>query len=155
MPLEPLCPSPTTWRIETIAPQQDRLVLYLEPVRNAAACPLCGRWSRCVHSRYQRQPWDLPWGRWPVQLVVHARRFFCDASDCPRRIFTESFPGVLGRYARQTARLCRVLLELAHASGAERGMFGIRVKIGHKNFAKDFSIGKTTTCTVTQVCVCS
>jgi hypothetical protein len=32
-------------------------------------------------------------------------------------------------------------------------MFGIRVKIGHKNFAKDFGVGKTTGCTVTQVCV--
>jgi transposase len=103
----------------TIAPKQDRLVLGLEPVRDAAACPLCGRWSRRVHSRYARHPWDLPWGRWPVQLVGHARRFFGDASDCPRRIFTEPFPGVLGRYARQTARLCQVLVELAHASGAE------------------------------------
>jgi hypothetical protein len=34
-------------------------------------------------------------------------------------------------------------------------MFGIRVKIGHKNFAKDFGVGKTTACTVTQVCGCS
>jgi hypothetical protein len=33
------------------------------------------------------------------------------------------------------------------------GMFGIRVKIGHKNFAKDFGVGKTAGCTVTQVCV--
>jgi hypothetical protein len=29
------------------------------------------------------------------------------------------------------------------------GMFGIHVKIGHKNFAKDFGVGKTTGCTVT------
>jgi transposase len=108
MPLETLCPSPTTWRIVTVAPEGDRLVLHLEPVRDAACCPVCGRWSRRVYSRYQRKPWDLPWGRWPVQLIVHARRFFCDAPTCPRRIFVEPFPAVLAPYARQTERFRRI-----------------------------------------------
>ena len=75
--------------------------------------------SQRVHSRYRRHPWDLPWGRWPVQVVVHARRLFCDAPTCPRRIFVEPFPAVLTRYARQTERLRQALLELAHASNAE------------------------------------
>jgi transposase len=119
MPLEPLCPHPATWRIGTIAPEQDRIVLHLEPMRTTVACPVCGTSSRRIHSRYRRRPWDVPWGRWPVQLIVHARRFFCDAPGCLRRIFTEPFPQVLSRYARQTERLRHVLLELAHASGAE------------------------------------
>jgi Transposase len=75
--------------------------------------------SQRVHSRYRRHLQDLPWGRWPVQLVVHARRFFCDDPSCPRRIFVEPFPAVLARYARQTERVRRALLELAHASNAE------------------------------------
>jgi transposase len=54
-----------------------------------------------------------------VQLVVYARRFFCDNPDCCRRIFSEPFPEVLPRYARHTERLRVVLLELVHASGAE------------------------------------
>jgi transposase len=54
-----------------------------------------------------------------VQLLVHARRFFCDAPGCPRRIFVEPFPGILAPYGRQTARWRRALLELAHASSAE------------------------------------
>jgi hypothetical protein len=54
-----------------------------------------------------------------VPLIVHARRFFCDEPSCLRRIFTEPFPQVLSRYARQTERWRHVLLELAHASGAE------------------------------------
>jgi hypothetical protein len=33
------------------------------------------------------------------------------------------------------------------------GMFGIRVISGHKHTAKDLGVGKTTACTVTQVCV--
>jgi transposase len=94
-------------------------VLHLEPLRRAVACPVCGTRSQRVHSRYRRKPWDLPWGGWPVQLVVHARRFFCDMPTCPRRIFVEPFPAVLAPYARQTERWRQVLLELAHASSAE------------------------------------
>jgi hypothetical protein len=56
-----------------------------------------------------------------VQLVVQARRFFCDAPTCLRRIFVESFPQVLARYGRQTERWRQMLLELAQACGAEKG----------------------------------
>ncbi|HSF34033.1 MAG TPA: ISL3 family transposase [Candidatus Tectomicrobia bacterium] len=119
MMLEPLCPDPTTWRIRLIAAERDRLVLHLDPLRRTVACPACGTRSRRVHSRYHRTPWDLPWGRWPVQLIVHARRFFCDVPTCLRQIFVEPFPRVLARYARQTNRLRQVLLELTHAMSAE------------------------------------
>jgi hypothetical protein len=54
-----------------------------------------------------------------VQLIVHARRFFCDTPTCPRRIFVEPFPAGLAPDARQTERLRQILLELAHASSAE------------------------------------
>jgi transposase len=72
-----------------------------------------------VPSRDRRKPWDMPWGCWPVPLIGQARRFFCDAPTCPRRILVESFPRVWARYARQTERLRHVLLELAYASTAE------------------------------------
>jgi transposase len=121
MRLEPLCPEPATWRIARIASEGDRVVVHLEPIRTTVACPVCATPSRRVHSRYQRRPWDLPWGRWPVQLVVRVRRFFCDAPTCLRRVFVESFPQVLTRYGRQTERWRQILLELAHASGAEKG----------------------------------
>jgi transposase len=119
MHLDPLCPDPASWRIGKIAPEQDRIVLHLEPMRTTGTCPVCGTSSRRIHSRYRRRPWDVPWGRWPVQLVVHRRRFFCDALACPRRIFVEPFPGVLARYARQTERLRQVLLALVYACSAE------------------------------------
>jgi transposase len=104
MSLEPLCPDPTTWRITRIAPEPDRLVLQVAPVRSTVACPICGTRSQRVHSRYARKPWDVPWGQWPVQLVIEARRFFCDAPSCPRWIFVAPFPVVLAPYARQTER---------------------------------------------------
>jgi hypothetical protein len=54
-----------------------------------------------------------------VQLVVHPRRFVCEAPTCPRQIIVEPFPGGFAPSARQTERLCQVLSELAHASQAE------------------------------------
>lgn len=100
-----LCPDPSAWRVSWIALGTNRIILHLEPLRETVPCPLCGALSARVHSRYRRRPWDLPWGRWPVQLVVHARRFFCDEPGCQRRIFSEPFPQVLPCYARQTERL--------------------------------------------------
>src|SRR5262245_57580182 len=119
MLLESLCSAPAAWRMSRMALEQARLVLYLEPLRPVVACPICGTDSRRMHSRYERRPWDVPWGRWPVQLIIHARRFFCDHPACPRRIFVERFPAVLARNARQTERWRQVLLELAHSTSAE------------------------------------
>jgi transposase len=116
---EPLCPSPEVWRLGLIALLHDRILIHLEPRRESVPCPHCGTRSNRIHSRYWRRPWDLSWSSWPVQLVVHACKFFCDNAPCLRRIFTEPFPGVLGRYARQTQRLRKVLLELAFSSCAE------------------------------------
>jgi transposase len=116
---EPLCPSPEMWRPGLIELFQDRIILHLAPLRESVHCPSCGFSTTRIHSRYRRKSWDLPWSCWPVQLVVHARKFFCDNVQCLRRIFTEPFPGVLAPYARQTQRLSSGLLELVHASNAE------------------------------------
>lgn len=116
---DPLCPDPSFWRLSLISLLPGHIVLHLEPLCSSSHCPLCDVESTRVHSRYQRKPWDLPWSTWPVQLVVHTRKFFCDNKLCSRRVFTERFPGVLKSYARKTTRLRDVLLELAHASSAE------------------------------------
>ena len=108
MSLEALCPAPVTWRTTAIALEQDRIVLSLEPRRNVVSCPVCATPSRRVHNRYRRKPWDVPWGLRPVQLLVQARRFFCDAPPCPRRIVVEPLPRVIARYARQSERLRQV-----------------------------------------------
>jgi transposase/predicted transcriptional regulator len=94
-----------------MAVDADRLVLHLLPVRNFVPCPSCGVNSRRVHSRYWRRVWDLPWFNWPVQLVIRARRFFCDTAECLRRIFTEPFPNVLAHCsnAEMAARVARLL----------------------------------------------
>ena len=107
------------WRLGLIAWLYDRIIIHLEVWRQSVPCPQCGFKSSRVHSRYQRRASDLPWSSWPVQLVVHTRKFFCDNLRCLRRIFTETFPEVLAPYARRTQRLGQALLELVHSRNAE------------------------------------
>lgn len=119
MQSQPLCPDPNLFRLSLVSLRPDRIALHLEPIRWSVPCPTCGTPNSRIHSRYQRTPRDLPWTQWPVELVVHSRKFFCDDQLCSQRIFTERFPGVLEQYARQTTRLRHMLVELAYASSAE------------------------------------
>ena len=116
---ESVCPEISYWKVLKTSVEANRLVLHLMPVRTWVSCPLCGGASRRIHSRYRRRVMDLPWFSWPVQLIIRARRFFCDSPGCERRIFVEPFPKALGRYARQTQRTHGSLLELSHCSSAE------------------------------------
>jgi len=75
-------------------------------------CPLCGRASSRVHSRYARTVSDLPWHGTCVVLAVRARRFFCDEPSCERKIFCERLEEVAAR-ARKTSRLEEALLAIA------------------------------------------
>ena len=116
MEQESVCPETSYWKVMKMAVDGDRLVLHLILIRAWVSCPVCGGPSRRIHSRYRRRVMDLSWFSWPVQLIVRARRFFCDSPECGRRIFVEPFPKALGRYARQTQRTRDSLLELAHCS---------------------------------------
>jgi transposase len=60
---------------------------------------------------------DLPIGGRRVQLVVRARRFFCDASFCRRWTFAERLDGILAPKARRTSRLDEIAFCLAIALG--------------------------------------
>jgi len=82
------------------------------------ACPCCGLASTHVRSRYWRPVSDLPSSDRSVQLVVMARRFYCDAVLCSRRIFTERLPeDVLSPRARRTARLGHIIHRFGLALG--------------------------------------
>lgn len=85
---------------------------------SSAACPDCGRSSRRIQSRYERRPADLPVSGRRVALTVVARRFWCDAVLCGRRIFCEQFgDNVLARYGRRTQRLETIVHHLGLALG--------------------------------------
>jgi len=91
-------------------------VITVRSVCAETRCPDCGGAARRVHSRYVRTLLDLPMGGRSVRLRVSARRFRCDATACPRRIFAERL-GPVALWARRTARLDALAHHLALALG--------------------------------------
>lgn len=116
-----LSPAPGEIRVDGIEAGEHVLVVAAHAGRPYAVCPLCGRRSRRVHSRYTRTVADLPWQGVAVRLRLHVRRFFCDAPACPRRIFAERLPATAAYYARQTVRLDATLDLIASALGGAAG----------------------------------
>ena len=94
------------------------MVITVRAVSRANSCPGCGTSSERIHSHYRRRLGDLPIAGRPVRLLVMARRFFCDAVLCGRRIFTERFDrDLLAPWARRTARLDYIVHHLGLALG--------------------------------------
>jgi transposase len=110
------------WRLGSLVVEPDgSATLSVVPERRAATCPGCGSLSDRRHSWYRRTALDLPWRGRTVRLRVWAPRFFCDEARCQRKIFAESFAGLLPRYARRTQEATRLLLAFAQRAGGEAG----------------------------------
>jgi transposase len=110
------------WCIVLVVVGRDgSLVLVAEPTRRAVPCPHCGELSRRQHSRYERNPLDLPWRGYTVRLRVHSRRWFCDVPTCSRKIFAERFDSALAHYARRTNGTTELLTTFALQAGGEGG----------------------------------
>jgi transposase len=122
-----LLPDATHVRLETwsLEPASSTITLTLRARQATACCPLCGRRSKRVHSRYERALADLPWGEHAVAVRFKVRRLFCDNVQCERRLFAERLPGVAVPRARKTTRLTGRLtavgLALGGAGGARLG----------------------------------
>jgi len=101
------------FRVERVAITAGGYRVHLTGSRGECDCPACGTTSSRVHSRYSRTVRDLPIQGKRATLMIIARKYYCDEPSCSRRIFCERFPGVLESYARATARLDRVLMQLA------------------------------------------
>jgi transposase len=105
----------------TVTITADRVVADLIATCPHARCPSCAQLAHQIHSRYHRTVADLPWAGWSVRLHLIVRKFFCTASDCPRRIFTERLPSLVAPYARRTLRLEAILRAIGFALGGAAG----------------------------------
>jgi transposase len=87
------------WRVLAVEDQQEQVQIRVQPSREAAACPGCGRQSRRIHARgKERQLWHgVVVGR-RVQLVARARRLWC--SGCSKA-FTAPLPQI-AKWQRRT-----------------------------------------------------
>jgi transposase len=107
--------------LKDIELENTTVILSVASTNGAVACPTCALVSSKVHSRYMRQPADLPWMHYTVRLHLEVRRFFCLNERCPRKTFAEPFPHLIQAYARRTLRQTHVLEELAFALGGKPG----------------------------------
>lgn len=116
-----LLPDRSGLRCHQVAIGSDVIIIEASSCGPTARCPECGQPSSRMHSRYVRTLDDLPWQGRKVQLRWRSRRFFCDATECTRRIFTERLPSVAGRHARATDRLGTAHFCIAMVCGGESG----------------------------------
>jgi transposase len=107
---------PRGFVVESAAKEDRGFVVVVRGIAIDGRCPACGDAYRRVHSHYRRRLADLPAAGVKIALILRARRFFCDAASCARRIFTERFEAVEPR-ARRTSRLDDVVHCLAIALG--------------------------------------
>lgn len=107
--------------LDSVQPHGSTLVVEAHPVSETACCPQCASPSMRIHSTYTRKPRDLPVGEQEVRLLLHLRRFFCDATTCPQRTFAERLPELLPVRAQRTVRLTRSLSVLGFALGGRAG----------------------------------
>ncbi len=114
-------PAPELLNLMSVRADAGTITLTARTSSGIARCPVCGKRSARVHSRYTRTLSDLPWQGIPVTVRLHVRRFFCDERTCRRVIFAERLPGVATRYARRTERLDGWFTHVSFALGGEAG----------------------------------
>ena len=109
--------------VESASLEGAMAVMVVHAASGASACRGCGTSSVRVHSRYHRRVTDRPIAGRVVHLRVVARRFYCDAVLCGRRIFTERFGDLLAPWGRRTARLDRIVQLSGTCVGRSSGGF--------------------------------
>src|SRR5215213_1164258 len=116
-----LLPKAPSLKLRDVSIDAEMVSFSVESTCPSAACPLCGRRTARLHSRYLRTLADLAWGGRSVRLSLRVRRFRCTDSGCPRKIFAERLPSFVEPYARKTRRLHEILELFGFALGGEGG----------------------------------
>src|SRR3989454_3434405 len=97
------------------------LTLSLVATTPTAICPLCGQASLHIRSSYTRHVADVPSAGRQVQLILRVRKFRCDTTVCPRRVFAERLTPFIEPWARMTTRLSQTIEAIGLATSGELG----------------------------------
>jgi len=108
-------------RVEHLAIVPQGVFILLACAEADAFCPQCQHRSSRVASRYVRNVADLPWRQMPVVLRLTVRRFFCDQTDCPRKVFAEQFPQIARKHGRRTVDQEKRLARIGMTCGGQAG----------------------------------
>ena len=77
------------YKLDAFRNKADKIIFEISSEISTANCPYCGKESKRIHSRYQREVQDLPIQGKKVVLLVSTRKFFCDNDACCKRTFSE------------------------------------------------------------------
>ena len=100
----------------------DTLVAIARSPSRTSSCPMCGRVSAQIHSRYERSLTDLPAHGRRVRIRLQVRRFRCNGDNCRRRIFAERLaPNIVEPWARRSVRLQELVHYVALLLGGRPG----------------------------------
>lgn len=124
MDLKPTLALPKGFLLVGLEKRDEILTLTVVSTQQFPCCPLCGRASTRVHSSYTRQVTDLPCAGQSIRLLIEVRKYFCEESTCPRKIFAERLTTFVEPFARVTKRLCQIVQIIGLATG---GRLGVRV----------------------------
>lgn len=108
-------------RVTEVRKQDSWIEIFASSIQSEAICPHCQGRSTRVHSYYERSPADFPVSACRVRLRLRVKRFRCQTEGCSRTTFVESFPNLVGRYARRTERLNMAHEAIAFALGGQAG----------------------------------
>jgi transposase len=101
--------------------QEDQLVFHVTATSPSAVCPLCQQPATRLHSRYRRVVKDLPCAGRQVRLILHVRKFFCETSNCVRKVFAERLSHFVAPWAQMTTRLNEALQTIGLATCGKLG----------------------------------
>ncbi|AFY92732.1 ISL3 family transposase [Chamaesiphon minutus] len=106
---------------EEIDTDEYHITANVSSTQASVQCPVCANPTTRIHSRYERTLADLPCVNYSLTLVMQVCKFFCDNTDCIRRIFTERIPEVTAPWARKTSRLSQKIQTIGLALGGAAG----------------------------------
>ena len=121
MRVRALLPDDQSLHLDSVEHDEACVLIRVRSIANSCECPSCASPSGRIHSRYERKLTDFPWQVLRVRLVWSTRRFFCDADECPQKIFAERQLTVAAPYSRRTERLSLAMRCIALACGGEVG----------------------------------
>ena len=91
-------PAPKRLNLIGVCADENAITLSAKTSASIALCPVCGKQSIRIHSRYTRTLADLPRQGVSVTIHLHVRRFLCDEDSCERAIFAERLPSIASHY---------------------------------------------------------
>ena len=75
---------------ESVFKNHKILILDLDSEINECKCPICGMVSNKSIATYWRDVEDVPYNFESIWLHIHAHKFICENTDCPKKYFDET-----------------------------------------------------------------